>query len=218
MLTLPDLLGLTAKPRISDLEFSLLQEMYEKCLIPYAFDYLLSSGERVKLYFNPNRFCHLIGLEKVAEQVTRNTNIHNQHKGYKGWNRIKNGQLTLSGFRRFGGRHFDQLAKRKIVYFYSLPHLLMSGTAMVQYVPIPSSRLACKLIIFDQYDNSWVHLGLERESSVDAYYPRSFFIERISTASPDSRFVHGQPLVYSVTWKRRYNRYPVIRPYKKKNK
>lgn len=144
------------------------------------------------------------------------TNIHNQHKGYKGWNRIKNGQLTLSGFRRFGGRHFDQLAKRKIVYFYSLPHLLMSGTAMVQYVPIPSSRLACKLIIFDQYDNSWVHLGLERESSVDAYYPRSFFIERISTASPDSRFVHGQPLVYSVTWKRRYNRYPVIRPYKKK--
>ncbi|QGG54200.1 hypothetical protein [Paenibacillus sp. B01] len=96
---------------------------------------------------------------------------------------------------------------RKIIYFYTLPQLLASSTAMVRYVPIPSSRLACELILFDRYDRSWVHLGLEKDPAVPSYYPRSFFVERAPSSAP-SRFIDGQPFFYAVLWRHRYDRQP----------
>lgn len=210
MLTLLDLLTITRKPQMRDLEFSLLQEMYENCLMPYAYDFVLSNGERVKLYFDPERFAHLLGLEKVAKRVTPNVRIHNQHKGWSAWHRMKNGKLSLSGFARFAGSHYDGKTKGKVIYFYSLPQLLESGNAIIRYVPFPASRLNCELLIFDKYDGSWVHVGLEKESNGEGYFPRSFFVERITTAAPNSCYVVGQPNVYAINWMKKYNRYPQV--------
>jgi hypothetical protein len=211
MLTLTNLLGRSNPPRINLIDLPLLQELYEKHLVPFAYDYILSNGERIKLYFHPENFCHLLGLDKIAKSVTTNVGIHNSHKGHLGWKRIKEGRLTIQSLRGLGGSYFNHYTERKIVFFYTLPQLLLSGSAMVQYVPISASKLNVELILFDTFAKSWVHLGLEKESDWDSYYPKSFFIERISAAAPASKYVYGQPLVYSITWRHKYNRFPTRR-------
>ncbi|NOU66880.1 hypothetical protein GC096_22800 [Paenibacillus sp. LMG 31461] len=215
-LTLSDLLALPSKPLISDIDFPLLQDVYEQVLMPYSYDYLLPDGKRIQVFFEKHRFCHLLGLESAVKGLFPKNRLNSpaalaarfQHKAVPGWDGIKNGSLAIDSFRAYVGRANFNGCKDKLVFFYNLPKLLLSSTAMIRYVPIPTSAIQCELILFDNYDNAWVHIGLEKETDAETYYPRSFFIERITTSHPISKYVDNQHAI-PISFQRRYARNPI---------
>ncbi|CAH1199034.1 hypothetical protein PAECIP111893_01213 [Paenibacillus plantiphilus] len=217
-LTLSDLLALPSKPLISDIEFLLIQDVYDQVLMPYSYDYLLPNGKRIQLFFEKHRFCHLIGLESAVKGLFPKNRLsspaalaaRSRYKGISGWEGIKNGTIEINSFRAYVGKNHFNGCKDKLLFFYNLPKLLLSSTAMIRYVPIPTSAIQCELILFDAYDNSWVHIGLDKETDGETYYPRSFFIERITTSHPVSKYVDGQHAL-PISYRQRFARNPARR-------
>ena len=80
-----------------------------------------------------------------------------------------------------------------MLYFYLLPNLLNSATIMIKFNPVPGSSVQCELLLYNQLEGVYLHLGIEKEDDGKSYFPRTFLIERITASNPGTRFIDGQP-------------------------
>ncbi|HBF2207846.1 PBECR4 domain-containing protein [Paenibacillus aceti] len=192
LLDLPSLLALQVKPAINQIDLPLLQQFYETQLVPYTYVYNISSGEQITLKFEIHRFCHLLGIESIVERA-----LHwSKRKGYKGslgWENIKNGSLNFKHLKDKAGKTAFNSKKDKMLYFYLLPKLLNSTETIIKFHKVPGSNVECELLLFNQLEGVYIHLGIEKEDDGKSYYPRTFFIERITASNPGTRFIEDQP-------------------------
>lgn len=190
-LDLNGLLALKTRPAINQIDLPLLQEFYESQLMPYTYAFEISSGDRIILKFEPHRFCHLLGIESVVEK-SLHWSKRKDYKGTPGWDKIKDGTLNFQHLKKVGGKKAFNSKKDKMVFFYLLPKLLESTNTIIKFNKVPGSNVECELLLYNQLEGVYLHLGIEKEDDGKSYYPRTFFIERITANNSGTRFIDGQ--------------------------
>lgn len=196
--TVKGLYELKQKPNLSKISLELLLKYYEQYLKPYRFTYTLSNGRTVNLTFEDEKFCHLLGIETVAiKKYKRKSHLTSPYKSVKGYRRIKEGKLTFKSLKQLEPNGFKSI-KDKIIFFYLIPHILESPEIIIDYVQDPSVSLVnCKLMIFELLHGVYVHLGIEIEKG-NAYFPRTFLVERITVKNDGTRFIANQPNLITI--------------------
>ena len=59
---------------------------------------------------------------------------------------------------------------------------------------IPVLGIRQNLMFYSTYDNAVIHLGLEKEDNEDFYFPRTFFVEKLS--EPEDKDIYINNYVY----------------------
>lgn len=186
-----ELKELTIKPKINDISLEVLREFYEMFLYPFIYTYTITQNtgsRKIALRFNPEKFCHLLGVESIAKKSVKISELHN-YRGEAGWNNIKSGAIDIKHLKTLNKKKFLSV-KAKYVYFYLIPSLLETPLA-VKYDKsnvMPPTNIECELLFYSAYDNAVIHLGLEKEDDEDFYFPRTFFVEKLS--EPDGKDIY----------------------------
>lgn len=190
-----ELKELTIKPRINDISLEVLREFYEIFLYPFLYTYTIIQGnesKKITLRFNPKNFCHLLGVETIAKKAVKFSELHN-YRGEDGWNNIKNGVIDIKHLKTLNKKKFLSV-KAKYIYFYLIPSLLETPLA-VNYDKskvMPPTNIECELLFYSTYDNAVIHLGLEKEDDEEFYFPRTFFVEKLTEPEDKDIYIDNQ--------------------------
>lgn len=53
--------------------------------------------------------------------------------------------------------------------------LISSNVSVVKFVALNDSNIKCDFLFHDKYDGALLHLGIEKNSDDDVFYPKTFF-------------------------------------------
>ncbi|AYV68928.1 hypothetical protein C2I06_19860 [Niallia circulans] len=208
MLDLAGLLSLNSRPNFADVDLPVLREFYYTQLYPYTYEFVLSSGEEIKLKFDLDKFCHLVAIEKtVNPQKRMNRELVKEYKGIGGWNNILEGNLDKAHIRGKGVK-LNKM-KDKMLHFYYLPYLLEYGTLTIKYVPSPGRYINSTFIVFNLHlnDNAFIQIGMKEEFHGQWYYPETFLIERKTPAHQTNPYANPPSTVVNVVQRKKYDRF-----------
>lgn len=190
-----ELKELTIKPKINDISLEVLREFYEIFLYPFIYTYTIvqnNESKKIAVRFNTKNFCHLLGVETIAKEAVKFSELHN-YRGEDGWNNVKSGVIDIKHLKTLNKKKFLSV-KAKYVYFYLIPSLLETPLA-VNYDKskvMPPTNIDCELLFYSTYDNAVIHLGLEKEDDEDFYFPRTFFVEKLSKPGDKDIYTDNQ--------------------------
>lgn len=184
-----ELRNLSLKPKINDISLKTLSEYYEMFLYPFIYHYNIKTengDNEIKLRFDLENFCHLLGVETIVKHSIPHSEIHN-YKGKDGWDNVSNSIIDISHLKSLNKRKFLSV-KAKYVYFYLIPKLIEKPLAVKYDINkvVPQTRIECEILFYSnvENDNAIIHLGLEK--SEDGYYiPKTFFVEKVSIKEDD---------------------------------
>ncbi len=190
-----DLNKLTTNPRINDISLDLLREYYETFLYPFEYHYIIKDNERqydIELRFDKENLSHLLGLESIAK-YNLNTDELKMIKGIQGWNNIKNGSITMAFLKSINKKRFKS-GKDKMVFFYLVPKLIKSPKAIYfdNSKVDPPTKIQCRILFFNDFDKSILHLGIEPNNENTYYIPRTLLIERITDTNDGTKYIKDQ--------------------------
>lgn len=57
---------------------------------------------------------------------------------------------------------------------------------------MPPTNIDCELLFYSTYDNAVIHLGLEKEKDENFYFPRTFFVEKLSVSEGKDIYIDNQ--------------------------
>lgn len=176
MHTISELYNLEEKPKIDEISLEILQQYSATYLEPYEFRFILNdeASTVINLRFPQASLPHLLGTETVAKNGRVN---RFKFKGQRAYDRIKNGELTFETLKSIHKSTFKSL-KDKLIYFYQIPHLVMSTEVIFKFTKVSGSNIECELLIYTKMHGVIAHLGLEKEDSGIFYIARTFLIER----------------------------------------
>ena len=166
---------------------SLLANYYEKFLNPTYYDVELSDGNTIRIDFHKENFCHLIGIDQIAEAHFKDPKHPKMfmHKGKGGFKRAKNKNLEFSYLKNLHQHQYDY-EERKFHFFHFIHTMMDSGNLkLVSYVSIPGSNLKCDFMFHDEFDNALLHLGVEKSTKGENFFPKTFFARYLSSAKAD---------------------------------
>lgn len=195
ILTCEQLLEVEQKPTVNSISLDLLREFYEKYLNPYNYTYKAYMDENyreITVRFEKKRFCHLLSIEKIVARAVPYWNLDN-FKGDNGWEKIVLGDLTIGSIKTLNKRGFND-NKLKYVYFYLLPRLLENPKG-IKFDPSKvegGTLVPCEILFYDEYENAYVHIGIDKEDDTDFYFPRTFLVEKINKEKDGKRFIKDQ--------------------------
>jgi len=142
--------------------------------------------------FNKEHFCHLLGIESIVRESVNKLELRN-YKGRKGWNNIKSGTLDIKFLKRLNLRKFKNV-KAKYVYFYLLPVLIEQpfGISFDKTKVIPPTDIDCELLFYNIHEDAIIHLGLQRQRDKSYYFPKTFFVEKLTTTTKGDKYIQNQ--------------------------
>ncbi|MBS5619792.1 PBECR4 domain-containing protein [Eubacterium sp.] len=191
-----ELKELQRKPKINDISLIVLKRYYAMYLVPFIYTYniIKPSGDkgRIKLKFNKESFCHLLGLETIAKGSVKYKEI-SEYRGHKGWNNIENGEIDFKHLKNLNKKKF-QSVKAKFVYFYLLPDLIEQPMAVLfdNKRVNPRVKIESEILFYNKYENAVIHLGIDKNEKEDLYYPRTFFVEKLGKDNVEDIYTVNQ--------------------------
>lgn len=193
-----ELKSLTINPRINNISLDLLREYYEMFLYPFEYHYSIRDNKEqyeIKLRFDKENLSHLLGLESIVKNNLNRKEIK-KYKGVQGWDNIKNGDITINSLKSINKKRFKD-GKNKLVFFYLLPRLIESPKAIYfdNSKVNPQTKIQSKILFFNDYDRSILHLGIEPNDENTYYVPRTFFIERITDTNSGTKYIKDQQMI-----------------------
>ncbi len=179
---------LIKNPPIDQLSLKLLQEYYDHYLYPNKYRFELENSNVMELVFDKENLCHLLGIETIVKRAIPESQ-HANYKGIKGYHNITNETITLEILKRIDKKMFNS-GKDKFIFFFWLHKLVQAPNLLLEYQATSSTRIICDFMLYDTGIDVIAHLGLVKRE--EYYYPRSFFIERISLNNNGEKFITGQ--------------------------
>jgi hypothetical protein len=172
MLSVTDLLTIQKKPHEKDISLQLIQTFYKEHLCDRVFHFELDDEERplVKLRFEEKNLCHLLGIQYIVKHM-RNRHIYAGESGYK---LIENGTVTIDFLKRTN-RTWYKSKKNRILYFPFVYQVVNNPTVIVFSSDGLNTSLDVDIILYNHIDNTYLHLGLDKDADSDYYYPKSFY-------------------------------------------
>ena len=183
-----ELCGLSAKPKINDIDLNVLQDYYRKFLNPFIYQYDIAEDEKqssIQLRFDEENFCHLLGIESIVRYSVSKKDIHN-YKGQSGWNFIQSTGLSLNDLKKMNKSKFRSI-KAKFVYFYLMPDIIENPIAVnfENKNVDPPTKIDCDILFYTKNENAIVHLGIKEDETLGYYIPKTFFAEKIGEDGAD---------------------------------
>lgn len=193
-----DLKNLSVKPKINDLDLSVLQNFYSMFLMPFVYTYTITtenSTRQLQLRFDNIRLCHLLGIESIAKGQVKYKELA-QYRGQNGWNNIESGNLTFKHLKTLNQKKFKSV-KAKFVYFYLIPDLLEKplGVIFDKNNVTPPVRIESEILFYSTYENAVIHLGIDKEDDSEFYYPRTFFVEKLGKNNINDKYTINQSAI-----------------------
>lgn len=180
---------MTKNPPINQISLQLLQDYYDHYLYPNKYCFELENLDVIEVLFNKKNLCHLLGIVTVIEKAIHMSQ-HFEYKGIRGYTKIKDGTLTINELKRIDKKRFG-LSKDKMVFFYWIHKILESPNLVLKYQQTSESHISCDFLLYDIRDGHAIaHLGLVKDGNV--YYPKSFFIERVTEHSDGKKHITDQ--------------------------
>ena len=83
------------------------------------------------------------------------------------------------------------------MFFYLIPRLLETPKAVYfdSTKVNPKTNIQCKILFFNDYDKSILHLGIEPNNENTYYIPRTLFIERITDTNVGAKYIKDQQMI-----------------------
>lgn len=183
-----ELCGLSAKPKINDIDLNVLQDYYRKFLNPFIYQYDIAEDEKqssIQLRFDEENFCHLLGIESIVRYSVSKKDIHN-YKGQSGWNFIQSTGLSLNDLKKMNKSKFRSI-KAKFVYFYLMPDIIENPIAVnfENKNVDPPTKIDCDILFYTKNESAIVHLGIKEDEALGYYIPKTFFVEKIGVDGAD---------------------------------
>ncbi|MEK5040083.1 PBECR4 domain-containing protein [Sporosarcina sp. FSL K6-3457] len=207
MINLSDILSLQHRPNFADIDLKTLSELYYQELYPHTYEFTLSSGEKILLKFDLDKFCHLLGVEKSIKHKIHFAKDRKAFRGIRGWNSIVDSTITKASIRAINGDL--KKMKDKMLHFYYLPRLLDNGSLVIKYVPNTQSTIKSAYILYDisQADNVFVQIGIQPEKHGQWYFPETFLINRITATNPTNKQAEPPSTVIKIMNRLKYERF-----------
>lgn len=188
ILTLDQLATYSTRTNDRNITMSLLANYYETYLFPNYYDFPLSNGVTIRIDFDKENFCHLLGIDQIAEKHFKNPKDTKLflHKGSRGFRRAKAGNLEFSYLKKIH-QHQYAFEEQKFHFFHFLHTMMDSGQLkLVNYVAIPGSQIRCDFMFYDTYDNALLHLGVEKSIKTGNFFPKTFFARYLTDTDADA--------------------------------
>lgn len=185
MHTVEDLLTIQRMPRESEISLQVIQQFYKKYLCDRIYVYQLASGEEVRFAFKEDNLCHLLGIQHILKPY--------RFQGQSGYDLLADGTVTIQFLKQKNKQGYKS-KKHRILYFPFLYQLVLAPILIQSESEGQSGNMQYELIVYNQVDCKYLHLGLRKKEDRDFYYPVSFFEDG------RDRYVSGQPvrLVHTV--------------------
>lgn len=196
LLTLSDLATYPSRTNKHKINMALLAEFYQTYLFPNYYDFQLSDGATIRIDFHKKNFCHLVGIEQIAEEHFGSSDDKMfMHKGTGGFKRAKKGKLEFSYLKNLHQHQYDY-EEEKFYNFHFLHTMMESGNLkLVNYNAIPNSTITCDFMFHDTYDNALLHLGVEESTAnTGIFFPKTFFPRYLSTNNADAYITPQTPV------------------------
>jgi hypothetical protein len=181
--------------KINEISLKLLLDYYEFHLTPYIFKFEVEQMPTIELTFPPAQFCHLLGIEKIMAAGRKHFKDAKEYKGLLGYEKIKNGTLTLETLKKQPHKEFFGKNKRKFTHFHLIPDLLESPELIKfdRSKVNPPTEIEADIVFYNQITNYYLHLGVVKTNEKgNRFVPKSFFVHSKSGASDADRFVVNQ--------------------------
>lgn len=108
----------------SSLEINVLQDFFEKELESNTYIYKLDNGDTIKLVFDKEQFCHLVGMSYFG------------FNGIKGWNQLRENNILISKLNNFVQHKREEIRItnfHKILYVLSEPMVYLYKNKDMRY-------------------------------------------------------------------------------------
>lgn len=172
MLSVTDLLTIQTKPELTDLSLQTIQEFYKENLCDRLFVFELedTSRQTIKLRFKEDHLCHLLGIHYIMSSTQNATS----YAGHSGYNLLRNGTVTFDFLKTTDRINFKS-KKNRMLYFPFVYQVLQNPTAIIFDGSTTNTRIDVDIILYNQLNNTYLHLGLDRNGKSAYYYPKSFY-------------------------------------------
>lgn len=172
MLSVTDLLSLTAKPKEKDISLQVIQTFYKEHLCDRLFIFELDDPQRpmIKLRFKEANLCHLLGIHHILKPTKKGAS----YAGRNGYNLLENGTITFESLKKTNKQGFKS-KKNRMLYFPFVYQVLQNPTAIIFSSDNLTTRIDLDIILYNHLDNTYLHLGLDKDHNSDFYYPKSFY-------------------------------------------
>lgn len=183
--------NLNSPPTLDKINLILLTEYYKQYLEPYKFEIYIEDHEVAVLKFNRDNFCHLIGVQKpVVAKFGKNSPQVSNYKGNKGYRGIIDGSITKQTLKQMNKGAYKDLGKRMVNFFYI--HKLLENPSAVNYSVTVNNISSIDILIYNQLNNAYFHLGIIKKEGLNYYVPTTFLIEPITINSDGKKFIAPQ--------------------------
>jgi hypothetical protein len=172
MLSVTDLLTISTKPAEKDISLQTIQQFYKEHLCDRVFTFVLDDKDRstVKIRFLERHLCHLLGIQHIVQRLKNKYD----YAGEKGYKNLENGTLSIDFLKKSNNTWYKS-KKNRILYFPFIHQLVQNPTVIVFTVGNLSTKLDVDIILYSHMDNTYLHLGIDKDSDSDFYYPKSFY-------------------------------------------
>lgn len=172
MLSVTDLLTINTKLKKKDITLQNIQTFYKEHLCGREFTFKLDDKTRpiVKLRFNEKDLCHLLGIHYIVGCLRNKYD----YIGIKGYQKIENGTMTFDSLHTTNKKWFNS-QKNRILYFPFVYQIVNNPSVIIFSKSDQNSKLDLDIILYNHMDNTYLHLGLDKDHDSDFYYPKSFF-------------------------------------------
>lgn len=168
MLSVTDLLTITTKPRQNDIDLKTILFFYEEHLCTRKFIFELDDRDRplVHIHFEPDQLCHLLGIHYILKGK--------KFSGQSGFNLIKDGTVTFEYLNKVNQTWFK--SKRNRMLYFPFVYQLLQNPTVIQFSAIKANTsVDIELILYNQHDNGYLHLGISKYPNSEIYFPKSFY-------------------------------------------
>lgn len=172
MLSVTDLLTIKTKPAEADITLQTIQQFYKEHLCDRVFIFELDDPNRpfVKLRFHERDLCHLLGIQYVVKGL-RNKN---QYAGEPGYNKLEDGTVMFDFLRTTNNAWFKS-KRNRMLYFPFVYQIVQNPTMIIFTAGASTTKLDVDIILYSHMDNTYLHLGIDKDADSDFYYPKSFY-------------------------------------------
>jgi hypothetical protein len=172
MLSATDLLTITTKPSEQDVSLQIIHQFYKEHLCGRVFTFELDDAVRpiVKLRFLERHLCHLLGIQYVVK------NLKNKYdySGEDGAKKLEDGTLSFD-FLKTTNKAWYKSKQRRMLYFPFVYQIVNNPTVIVFSTNGLNTMLDVDIILYNHVNNTYLHLGLDKDPDSDYYYPKSFY-------------------------------------------
>jgi hypothetical protein len=174
MVLLEELKEIVSTPREEDISLQLLAEFYQTYISNRVYELEMRDGQILIFSAKDEHFPHLIGLHKFRDKNHSNYKLHgyNQLRKIKGFNNIRNGEISISDLKSAGGNNKKYKQYKKRILNFPFTYQLLRKSVFLSYskeLVEKNTKINGDYIFVSDIDKDKLHFFFINDSNDDVF-------------------------------------------------